>query len=403
MRKIDLNNFKVARSKTARDINRRIVLNLIRQREPVSRATLARFSGLQRSTVSAITEELIAERWVMEGAAGRLPRGRRPTFLHLNRDRVGVIGVDIHPGTTTLGVSTIGSNFVAMESIPTGKEPGEFVVRLSRRLLDLMRAHPNSSYEGIGVSLPGRVGPSSGHLTFAPNLGWGEVDLKTPLEKATGLPVGIDNAANACALAELWYGRHAEATRNLVAVTVSEGIGVGMVLNGQLFKGSTGSAGEFGHVSLVRDGPKCTCGNLGCWETLASNTAAIRYYTESTRRGKGNTGCRSDTATLAFSDLLGLASQGDSRACAAVDQMAHYLGLGIAMLITGLDPEVVVVVGDMTRAWARVGPIVETVVRERSFTGAHTRILPTDSGSHPRLRGTVALVLQKHFGAPLIA
>lgn len=403
MRKIDLNNFRVARSETARDINRRIVLNLVRRHQPISRASLARRSGLQRSTVSAIMEQLLAERWVIEGATGHLPRGRKPTFLHLNDERAGIIGVDIQPMLTTLAVAGIDSQFLAQESMKTGKDPEEFVTRLGRRILDLMRAHPKSSYEGIGVSLPGRIDLKTQRLTFAPNLDWGELDIKTPLEKATGLPVELENAANACALAELWSGRHIEAVSNLITVTVSDDIGVGIIVNGQLVQGSTGVAAEFGHVSLVPEGPPCRCGNRGCWEVLASNLAAERYYAQSATVRKGEVGSKSDMAKVPFGDILRLVEQGDAKACKTLEHMGHYLGAGIAMLVTGLAPDVLVVIGEVTRAWERVGPIVDETVKRLSLTGATTRIIPTKSEAQPRLRGTIALVLQKHFGAPFIA
>lgn len=402
VRKINLNNFRVARSETARDINRRIVLNLIRKQQPISRAGLARRSGMQRSTVSAITEQLIAERWVIEGAVGHLPRGRKPTFLHLNSERAGIIGVDIQPVTTMLGVASMDSQLLAQESMTTGKDPAEFISRLARRISDLMRAHPKSSYEGIGISVPGRIEVSSQRLTFAPNLDWHEVDLKTPLERATGLPVELENAANSCALAELWSGRHGEGAGNIVVVTVSDGIGVGIVMNGQLIRGSVGVAGEFGHVSLLPDGPKCRCGNHGCWEVLASDVAAARYYAESSAR-KGEIGSKSNMAQVPFRDILRLVEQGDPKACKALSRMAYHLGAGIAMLVTGLAPDVLVVVGEVTRAWETVGPIVAEVVKSRSFTPAATRILPTNPEAQPRLRGTIALVLQKHFGAPFVA
>ena len=403
MRKIDLNNFQVATSETVRDINSRIMLNLVRKHQPVSRADLMRYSGLQRSTVSAIAERLIADRWLKEGAVGDLPRGRKPTFLHLNTERCGVVGVDIQPETTTLGVSSLDSQFLAQESMSTGKDPVEFIARLSRRIKDLIRAHPRNSYEGVGVSLPGRVDASSHQLIFAPALGWSGLDLKSQLEKAIGLPVELENAANACALAELWSGQHLDGVRNLVAVTVSDGIGVGMIMNGQLVRGSMGVAGEFGHVSQMPGGPKCGCGNNGCWEVLASNAAAMRYYMESASVRKGEVGSKSDMTKLPFGDILRLVEQNDPRACKALDQMAHHLGAGIAMLVTGLAPDVLVVVGEVTRAWDRVGPIVAEAVKRHSFTHAVTRIFATDPEAQPRLRGTIALVLQNHFGAPLIA
>jgi predicted NBD/HSP70 family sugar kinase len=404
MRKIDLTNFQVATSETARDINRRIVLNLIRNHQPISRADLARHSGLQRSTVSVITEKLIEEEWVKEGASGHVPRGRRPRFLHLNKERVGIIGVNVRPATTTIGLADLDANFVAQESLPTAKDPERFIADLAPRLRNLIETRPEISYEGIGVSLPGRVDLNSQRLVFAPNLGWEPIDLKTPLEEATGLQVELENAANACALAEFWFGPRREGVRNLVAVTVSEGIGTGLILNHQLARGSTGMAGEFGHITIVDEGLECGCGNRGCWEAYASNSAAIRYYTASSSTVRnGKTPARPLGAAPVFDDILRLAEQGDSKAVDAINQMARYLGIGIALLVTGLAPDVIVVVGEITRAWNRVGPIIDAMVKSRSFTHASTRVVPTDPAGDPRLRGTIALVLQKHFGAPSVA
>ncbi|HMB28254.1 MAG TPA: ROK family protein, partial [Blastocatellia bacterium] len=315
MRKIDLTNFQVATSETARDINRRIVLNLIRNHQPISRADLARQSGLQRSTVSVITEKLIEEDWVREGASGHVPRGRRPRFLHLNKERVGIIGVNVRPATTTIGLAGLDANFVAQESLPTAEDPERFIADLTPRIRNLIEMRPEISCEGIGVSLPGRVDLDSQRLVFAPNLGWGPIDLKTPLEKATGLPVELENAANACALAEFWFGPRREGVRNLVAVTVSEGVGTGLILNHQLARGSTGMAGEFGHITVVDEGLECKCGNRGCWEVYASNSAAIRYYTGSSSPARnGKAAAKPLDAAPAFDDILRLAEQGDPKA-----------------------------------------------------------------------------------------
>src|SRR5256886_1620238 len=324
MRKIDLNNFQVARSETARDINRRIVLNLIRSHQPISRADLARHSGLQRSTVSVIAEQLIDQRWVTEGADGHTLRGRRPRFLHLNKERLGVIGINIRPAITTVALADLDANFVAQESIPTAPNPEQFIDDLVPRLRNLIRMRPEIACEGIGVSLPGRVDLASQRLVFAPNLGWGEFDLKTPLEQATGLPVELENAANSCALAEIWFGGHAEGVRNLIAVTVSEGIGCGLILNYQLVQGSSGMAGEFGHTTIVEDGLECRCGNRGCWEVYASNSAAVRYYSQSTSRPRKSTkSSRRAARNVRFEDLLRLNQQGDAKARQAVKRQAQ--------------------------------------------------------------------------------
>jgi len=257
----------------------------------------------------------------------------------------------------------------------------------------LKKIRPDLTCEGIGVSLPGRVDLASQRLIFAPNLNWREFDLKAPLEEATGLPVELENAANACALSEIWFGRRSESAQDLIALTVSEGIGTGLVMNRQLVRGSSGVAGEFGHTTIVENGLECRCGNRGCWELYASNSAAVRYYS----------GAKSNGQAPTFDDLLRLASQGDTKSLEALNKMGHYLGVGIAMLVTGLAPDEILVIGEITKVWNRVGPIVAKTVEDRCSTHANTRIIPTDPLSHPRLLGTIALVVQKHFGAPSVA
>jgi predicted NBD/HSP70 family sugar kinase len=398
MRKIDLTNFTVATSETARDINRRIALNLIRRHQPFSRAELARRTGLQRSTVSAIINQLINEGWVTEGASPSSARGRRPRFLHLNVERAGILAVDLQPVTTRVGLAGLDARFVMQTEWPTPATPAEFAGELARTVEALRSAHRDIVCEGMGVSLPGRV-DESGRLVFAPNLGWGQVDIKELLESAVRLPVALENDASACALAELWFGRQPDDVRHLVAVTVSEGIGVGLLLNGQLIHGRDAMAGEFGHVTLEEDGPPCSCGKRGCWEQYASNAAAVRYYLGS-HDGAHASG---RSPSLTFADILRLADEGDPRAVETLERMARYLGIGFALLVVGLAPQVLVVVGEVTAAWSRVGPIIKEVVRNRSLPLITTQIVPTDPATQPRLRGAVTLVVQQHFGAPTLA
>jgi predicted NBD/HSP70 family sugar kinase len=387
-------NFEVATSRTARDINRRIILNLVRKHQPISRAELSRFSRLQRSTVSAIIDQLIAERWVTTGAFGDLPRGRKPAFIHLNGGRAGIVGVDVEPTETNIAVADLEMRFLTQEPMPTNCDAKQFVARLGERLVRLIRSHPHIPFEGIGVTLPGRIELLSNRLAFAPNLEWKPIDLKKLIEQMTGLRVELENAANACALAEVLGGYHQENFRNLIVVTVSEGIGTGMIFNGQLVRGNDGMAGEFGHVMIQENGPLCQCGNRGCFEMLASNTAAVRYFKESMA---GRHGVKYG-GELSFDSVLKMAERNNRHACAALDRMAQALGDGLSMIITGLAPDVIVVVGEVTRAWIRVGPIIAGVVKRRLPTGAATRILPGTAGAHPRLRGAIALVLQRYFG-----
>lgn len=410
MRKINLSNFQVATSETARDINRRILLNLIRTRQPISRADLARFSGLQRSTVSSITEQLISEQWITEGALGHAPRGRKPRFLHLNNERAGIIGVDVRPRLTTLALTDLNARILTQDSLPTPGDPQTFLSELAERIQNMRRSQPQIYCEGIGVGLPGRVDPKTQRLIFAPNLNWNEVDIrqnravdiKGPLEAATGIPVEVDNAANSCALFETWYGKHSEGVHDLIALTVSEGIGTGIIADGELLRGATGLAAELGHVSLNEEGPLCRCGNSGCWEVYASNTAAVDYYTRITSGARSDRGAQ-DGSVPTFDSLLRLCEQGDAKAIEAIDRMAHYIGLGLAMLITGFAPSLIVVAAEVTRAWPRIEPIIKRIVAAKCQQPSATRITPVEELAHPRLRGAIALILQKHFVAPTVA
>jgi predicted NBD/HSP70 family sugar kinase len=404
VRKIDLTSFNIATSDTVRNINRRIILDLIRTRQPVSRADLARISGLQRSTISLITEQLLTEQWITQGAFGHLPRGRKPRFLHLNVERAGIIGVNVRPTGTTIALADLNAKFIAHESFPTNADANVFIKDLTERLRVFIKLHPQIYIEGVGVSIPGRVDSISKRIVFAPNLGWRDVDLQAPLARATGLPVEIENAANACALAEIWFDKRSDGIRDLIAVTVSEGVGTGIISNGQLVRGANGVAGEFGHVSIDQSGPLCKCGNRGCWEVFASNTAAINEYVQTAGANSKKPNNQFESDKPSFDDILHLSEQGDARAIKAIERMGHYLGVGFSMLISGMSPSMIVVIGEVTRSWKQIEPIIKNTLNQRlPGSPVVTRIVPAEDNLQPRLRGSMALILQKHFGAPLTA
>jgi predicted NBD/HSP70 family sugar kinase len=383
---IDHLGFHAVSNYFARDVNRQIVLNLIRTRQPISRADLARLSGMQKSTISLIVEELVEQDWVIEGPTSHRPRGRRPTFLRLNDERA-IIGVDIRPTQTIVGVSDVNGKFLSQWSLPTPRDAHAAMNAIIGAIGLAIRACDGRKIEGIGVSVPGPFNQQADRMTFAPNLGWHDVDLHGPITAATGLDVALENEANACILAALWFDRM-DQSRNLVALTVTEGIGAGILVNGQLARGLADMAGEFGHFSLDPEGPLCSCGRRGCWEVFGSNRAALRYYAESTSR-----------QAASFLDLLRLAEQGDQDAVAALEKMAHYLGRGLRMIVAGLAPEQILIIGDLTRAWRRFGPILEAQVREQLLPGGRApQLLPAPEDGLTRLRGTIALVLQKDFG-----
>jgi predicted NBD/HSP70 family sugar kinase len=376
-------NGKVASNRTPRQINSKFILNMIRRRHPISRADLARSSGLRASTISLIVEELIASQWVLEGKVANSSRGRKPMLLSLNDQRC-VIALDIHPSQTTVAIADIGGRIVAQNVVSLPSQPAQAIGAMTRAIRQTIEMNPYKQFEGIGICLPGRTDVGARSLIFAPNLRWPVVRLKSRIERDTGLPVRMDNVANACALAEVWFG-DSDGKHDLVVVEVSEGLGTGILVNQAIARGERGMAGEFGHVQMTEDGPLCNCGNRGCWETLASNRAAIRFYDEIS----GN------KRQITFTGLLRLANARDACAMAAMDRVAENLGRGMRMIAAALAPTEIIVVGEITSLWHSIGPKVELALRGSSLA-SNIRVRPAYDGASARLRSAAALVLANH-------
>jgi predicted NBD/HSP70 family sugar kinase len=386
IKRVDLAYVELASSENARDINRDIVLEIIRSQQPIARADLARSSGLQPSTISAIVEQLIKEKWVSEGAFQRLPRGRPSTMLSLN-DAMVILVADVRPNQAIVALVDLNGRFLAREVVPLVSDPERSINKITQCMKSMQAAHVDRSFEGIGISMPGRVNPDSQRLILAPNLKWGEYDIKGAIEKKMQLQVELANAANACLLSELWSGR-LDGIRNAVLITVSEGIGAAILANGQIITSRSGLAGEFGHSPIDPTGPVCGCGQRGCWEVFASSSAALRYYTELSPKGHAAN----------IHDLLRLTEEGDETAIAAVTRQATYLGRGLRLVTAALSPEVVLITGDLTTSWARFGPIIQKEMAGSMLAGAPPELGITKDGELSRLRGAAAVVLQRHSG-----
>ena len=391
IQRIDLAYAQLASSEIARDINRDVLLEIIRTRQPVSRADLSRISGLQPSTASAIVEQLIEEQWITEGVAALRPRGRPPTMLSLNANMV-IVVADIRPTQSIVAVVDLNGHFLNLETVPLYKDPARWVEKIITAMQRMIKEFPGRSFEGIGLSLPGRVDPDSQHLIFAPNLPWCDFDIKSAIEAKIPLQVEMDNAANACLLSELWFG-NMDGVRNAVLVTITEGIGTAILANGQLVTGTKGLAGEFGHMCIDRGGPLCGCGRKGCWEMFASSRAAINFYCDLKPNAE-----RPDIISL-----LNLAADGDASAIEALSRQAKFLAHGLLTIITALAPEVIHLNGGLTSLWDRFGPIVAEELANSILAGKPPRLSVTSDVELSRLRGAAALVLQRHSGSRRIA
>lgn len=406
VRKIDVQNFQRATRDTPREVNRRIILALMRERGPISRAELARSMNVPRGMITSLVNELLGEGLIFEGATAEAPRGRKPVLLHLeSRGRLAV-GVDVRASRTTLRVSDFAGECLAEESFPTPDDPGDLVEELHVRILRLVGVHgSHGEFEGVGVVVPGMVDGRTGRVLNAPTLGWRDVDIREDLSRRVGLPVHMERDAVACALARMWMGDGAgDRYRDFVYLIVSEGVGIGVVVNGQPMRGRNFTAGEFGHVPLDLEGPVCSCGARGCLEAFTCDAATVARY-EELRKARHDGTCLPRGEELTLGEIVARAESGDSCAREAVRVTGRYVGVGVAAIINALNPARVVLGGDITAAWDVLEPEVRAQIRERALTEAAAatplQVDPDYAGT--RLRGAAALVVAPAFAAPQIA
>src|SRR5215212_8851314 len=392
MRRIDLTKAQAARSSTIRDINRQFVLNYIRDREPISRAQIARNTELQRSTVSTIVEELKAEGLIEEIGAGASTGGRRPTMIRLRAEGAMAVGVDVTPTHTTVASCDLKGRVLASERVENVARPEEMTARVVECVSALVARGGGAAatVAGVGISLPGLVDPSTGRAVFIPFFRWRDWAIAEEIERATGLKASVDNDANAAALAELWFGRpEVSESRDFIIALVAEGIGTGIVFDGQIYRGERGAAGEFGHMIVAQNAPvACSCGNRDCWEAFASERAAVARYLNNSGGG----------APVAFGEVVERALGGEQAAIDALTETAHYLGIGISNLIVGLSPETVVVGGQITRAWPIIAPSLEETIQRSIRRGLPSARIVASTPSEPTMMGAISLVLASKFG-----
>ena len=405
VRKIDPRNFQRATRTTTKDINRQIVLNLVREYQPISRADLARRMEVARGIVTPLVNELIDQGLLVEGAMGASARGRKPTLLHVRaHDRLAV-AVDVRLSETQLMLSDFSGRSLATEFLPTPEDPDELVLALAVRIRRLLDAHAAAGdCEGIGLVVPGMVDRATGRLVHAPTLGWRDVDLRTALEVAVGLPVHIERDAVACALAQMWMGQGVvQGTDSFAYVTFSDGVGAGLVMGGHVVRGHRDAAGEFGHVPLSLDGPACLCGSRGCWEAYTSNPAVVaRYLGRELATRESYAQVRETRLTV--TDVIARARAGDAAARSALEVTGRYIGLGLSAIVNGLNPARLVVGGEIAGAWDLIRPMVLQGLAERTLTQgtAATPVIPEPHDPQTRLRGAAALVVAPVFAAPIV-
>ena len=290
--------------------------------------------------------------WCMTDPPVPRSRGRKPTLLYVRtRDRL-VVAADVRVSAIDIVLCDFAGEQIARESLPPVLAPDEFIREFPKFVNALLKKHRAAELcEGIGIVVPGMADRQAGRVISAPLLGWRDVEIGPPVAKATGLPVVVESAGKACALAHMWL-THDDMmnTQDFIYITVSDGVGTGLVVDGKVVSGHGGTAGEFGHMAINLDGPRCACGSNGCWMAYISDRATSARYAASLHS-------KPAAAALALRTIISLAHSGNVKATAALQTTARYLGLGLANILHGIDPACVYIGGEITAAWDIVEPV----------------------------------------------
>ncbi|WCT55161.1 ROK family protein [Paenibacillus kyungheensis] len=336
-------------------INKSLVLDNIRQYAPLSRTQVSQSTGLNKATVSNLVQELIDDQLVIESGQGQSSGGRKPLILLFNKNAGYAAGVEITVNELILILTNLEGEIIANSTSPLAShQVTDVIEQLQTEMTVLLRNLPDSIHGiiGMGVGVPGMV-DEQGNVLFAPNLGWEGVALREQLEHLFHIPVIVDNEANAGALGELQFGAGRQA-QHLVYVSVGTGIGSGIIIEGELYKGSRGYAGETGHMSVESYGLPCSCGSQGCWELYASELAYDHAVKEPI---PGST----------TADWVRRAEFDEPEARDLFQKIGEYLGVGITNLVNGFNPELVIIGGHMRQAEPWIDQYLQEVVSRRTL------------------------------------
>jgi predicted NBD/HSP70 family sugar kinase len=399
-----------------RELNRLLILNGVRVSGPITRVAVAHRTGLSRTTVSSIVDELLADNLLFEGKTVEAAPtgGRRATLLHFNADAGYVIGVDLGRSHLTLLLTNLAGQIIARRSGPFDASlgPETCLQQVIASLMGFTAEHQIGWHQiiGVGLGIPGPMDAASRMLVRPPRMpGWDQFDMRTVMERACKVPMYFDNDANMGARGESQYGA-ARNVDNMAYVKVATGIGCGLIVNGDIYRGSSGAAGELGHVTIDDNGPVCDCGNRGCLEVVAGAAAVTMAASRGVYPDRGDSHDATDSAVvgpqragaLDVADVVQAAIAGDSVAQEAIAGAGYHIGIALAGLVNIFNPSLILLDGSMARAGEfLLGPIRQGIARRSlAASSAATRIEMAQLGDNAIALGAVATVIEAAFGPP---
>ena len=405
------NTFQLGHNRTGdqsliREINLSVIMKALQKNAPISRASLAELTGLNKSTVSSLVKELIEYRLVREVGLSTAAIGRPSRLLEINPDAGYIVSGEIGVGFISVMVTNSAAEVLWLHTI--NLDAGLDQQAILDQVLALLHQGVTQGQSacaacdtllGVAMSVPGLVDQDTGNILLAPNMDWHDIPLYSVLQDAfPNTPIFVDNEANVAALGEYYFGV-ARDYSEILYLSVGVGLGGAMVINGRVFRGRTGMAGEFGHMTMQADGKLCSCGNRGCWETLVSQQALFDYIQQHADNEQ-STPLRNlvggDWQDLTIPMVHLAAQQGDQLARDAFAEMGRCLGIGAASLVNALNPDLVLLGGMMSRAGEYILPTLrdEMSARAMHWNEAATDVVLAQYGSDASMMGGVAKVFQ---------
>jgi N-acetylglucosamine repressor len=388
-----------------KSLNRSLILNIIREKGPISRAEIAKITKLTPPTVSNLVKELLESKLVIESDLGESQGGRKPTMLVINAKEFYIIGIDVGIETLKGVIADLNANIVTKKAVPISRPiTNEGFIDLMKTCIRQLLDEGNIEYDkylGIGIGMHGVVDVNTGTSLFAPNLQLRHIPLKVELEKEFNMLVKVENDARAMALGESWFG-NGNGADDIVCVNVGSGIGAGVIINGKLFHGEHFISGEVGHMTIDIDGPKCSCGNYGCLQTFASGPAIAERAKREILLGKESLIAEMVNGDLDMIDgkiVYDAALKGDALSIEILSEAGRYLGIGLTNIIHMLNPKKIIIGGGVANANGYVLESVKETIQKRCLTQSakQTEILLSKLGADATAIGAVTLILQELF------
>lgn len=383
-----------------KSLNRTIILNKIRTDGPISRAQIAKETKLTPPTVSSLVGELIDKELVIESEQGESIGGRKPTLLVINSERFYIIGLDV--GAKKIRAILIDLSGKAIEKtqspIPLYISNDDLLTLIKATIANLTSTHETKEVIGIGVGMHGAVDIETGTSLFAPGLNLRDIPIKKTLETEFDVPVKIDNDVRAMAFGEYWFMEEKK-DENIVTVNIGNGVGAGIVLNGKIFHGKYDLAGEIGHMTIDLNGNLCSCGNIGCWQTLISGPAIADAAKQRLEYFPNSSLLNGDVQKIEGKTVYEAALSGDALSTEVLQNTGEYIGIGLTNLIHILNPAKIIIGGGVANASPIILPKIKETITKRGLTNRAkaTPIYCSNLGAYGTAIGACALILGEIF------